>query len=190
MAPSRVPGYDEARKRLLDEGARSYLEAMTALVEFQREVQKKCTSVMEANLDNYATALGLGLTTDEIRNAAWPSIDKWEGDWWTLGAHILRKNDGTLRWWESYCCLQFETDEGHFCYVGQEFPTSKLATTLFQQFRRLDAKVELKLYGNEVWLQHNLTVEEVAEFEGPLAEIFQQWIDLWAKVGGIKEFLK
>jgi hypothetical protein len=51
-----TPVHDQLRKRLLLEGAESYLEAYTALLEYEREVQKKCRRVMQTYLGDYSTA--------------------------------------------------------------------------------------------------------------------------------------
>jgi hypothetical protein len=183
MASNQRLGHDEARKRLLEEGARSYLEAITALVEYQREVQKQCRKVMEENLDEYANVLGVKLTSDEIQNCSWPSFQSWEGDWSFLGVHIFRDDITPFRWWDTSCCLQFDSEKGHYCFVGQEFQSTKVATQLFRAIQPLEAKV--KQSGSEVWIQHNLTVEETTSLAKPLGEIFQRWTELWAKVGGI-----
>jgi hypothetical protein len=189
MEPTSIQSHDEARSRLLEEGIRSYLEAVTALIEFQREVQKKCRTAMEAYLDDYASALKVRLRNSEIRDCAWPAFAKWEGDWWMLGVWIERKNIPGIRWWETSCGLQYESGEnGLFCWIGECFPTGKTALDLSCKFQRLNRKVMHQ--GKEVWIQHKLKVEEATAFEVSLQALSEQWIELWKKVGGIKEAFK
>src|SRR5947208_14231609 len=86
------PGHDEARKQLLREGARSYLEATNALIAYQQEVQKKCREVMARYIDDYAAALKTVLKATDIENMAWPTFEQWEGDGCSLGVKIDRKD--------------------------------------------------------------------------------------------------
>src|SRR5437667_5697047 len=111
MKPTGNHEYDEARRRLVEEGTPSYLEAVTALIEYQREVQKRCRAVMAKHLDDYASALKVRLTSGEIQNFAEPSVAKWEGHFWFLGAKIVRKNIPKIRWWESFLCLGYESGD-------------------------------------------------------------------------------
>ena len=64
MVHTKTTDRDEARKQLLREGARSYLQAATALIEYQREVQKSCQKVMERYVDEYASALKVTVPSD------------------------------------------------------------------------------------------------------------------------------
>src|SRR5216684_3449508 len=90
----------------LIEGARSYLQATTALVHYQQEVQKKCRLVMEGYISDYASALGVGLKSGDIEAIAWPETRQWDGSWACLGVKIAKRGViRGIRWWESYCCL-------------------------------------------------------------------------------------
>ena len=190
MGATEVQAHDEARRRLLEEGVRSYLDAVTALIEYQREVQKKCRAVMEARLGDYASALKIPLKSSDIRDWASPKFEKWEGTWWCLGGTIFRRNiTPKIRWWDTSCCLQYELGEnGLFCWIGVGFPTTKMTAFLHRQFHRLNRKVLQQ--GREVWIEHSLKKEEGAAFEKSLEALFQQWIELWNKVGGIKQAFK
>jgi hypothetical protein len=189
MTPTESERYDEARQRLLEQGTRSYLDAVTAVLEYQKEVHKRCRAVMETYLDDYASALKVRLSNSEIKNDAWPSLANWDGSWWLLGAKIVRKNIPRIRWWETSCCLQYECGEnGLFCWVGAWFPTKNMASDVSRRFQRLNRKVMCE--GNEVWIQQKLKVEEVIGFDEALEALCQQWIDLWKEVGGIKQVFK
>jgi hypothetical protein len=182
--------YNEAKQRLLREGIGSYLEAVTALIEYQREVQNRCRTVMEEYLEDYSSALGVHLKASEVRNCAWPAITKWEGDWWNLGVWISRKKFVKLRSWESSCCLQYESGEnGLFCWIGECFPTTKIAMNLARKFERLDPKVLQD--GREVWIEHKFKkVDEAITFDTFLHTLMKRWTGLWKRAGGIKEVLK
>lgn len=188
MAVTEIQIPDGASRRLLEEGARSYLGAMTALVAYQKEVQKKCRAVMEDCLKDYAFALKVSLRSDEIQEVAYPSITKWEGNWWSLGVKIVRKDIPRISYWESGCCLQYESARGLYCWIGEYFTPKGLAESLYSKFHRVNSRVIAE--GNDVWLESGLKVEETPALEENLEKLFRQWAELWTKVGGIKEVLK
>jgi hypothetical protein len=180
---------DEALKQLLEEGGRSYLEAATALVLFQREVQKKCREVIERNRGEYAAAMKVKLASSDISDVAEPSFPKWEGDWWALGVQIVRKDLPKLRWWTMQCCLeQYTGNDGLYCWITEWFPTSKVADVVFDKFRRLNGSVIRD--GKAIWLESAVAIEEVSNFEDKLDSLLSEWVKLWQKVGGVREALK
>lgn len=190
MGATQVPNYDAARRRLLEEGICSYLEAVTALIEFQREVKKKCRAVMEACLDDYASALKIPLKSGDIQDFASPKMDKWEGTWWCLGVTIPSKNIApSIRWWETNCCLQYEVGDNRlFCWIGVGTPTTKMAANLYGKLHRMNRKVWHQ--SREVWIEHSLKLEQGAAFEESLEALCEQWVKLWNEVGGIKQAFK
>jgi hypothetical protein len=189
MSHSSQSSHAEARKRLLEEGARSYNDAVTALIAFQNEVQKKCRDVLERHLEDYSSALGIQLTEEEIADTDWPSFAKWEGDDWGLGVKILRRDLPSMRWWESRCCLQWESgDTGLYCWIGEEFPGRAKVESVRTQFHKRDHQVAQG--NNTLWLEHKLTTDTVTSFEEPLDSLVQRWVGLWKKVGGIKGVFK
>ena len=187
MGPTVDKKHEEARLRLLEEGARSYLDAVSALIAYREDVQSICRTVLAKHLNDYGSALELRLGTDEIQNAEWPSFKEWEGDWWTLGVRVLRKNMiPTIRWWEAYCCLSYESgDAGLYCWIGEGFPSRQLAAELYRKFRSLNKKVECD--DNELCIRRSLQVEDVCNLETNLDAVVQEWIELWKEVGGIKQ---
>jgi hypothetical protein len=185
---------DKALKELLEEGARSYLEAATALVLFQREVQNKCRDALEEILPDYSSAL-IGTSTksrfrsDEVESVAEPAFSKWEGDWWSVGVQIVRRDLPKLRWWTMQCCLERYTEgDGLYCWIAEWFPTSKVAGVVFDKFRRLNRNVLCE--GKAIWLESAVPIEEVSHFEDKLDRLLPQWVELWEKVGGIREALR
>src|SRR5262249_5600996 len=159
------PSHEEARKRLLEEGARCYLDAITAMIEFQREVRRICRGVIEKYLGEYASALKLKVPfhKSEIRDGAWPSFPNWEGDWWTLGVEIPRRDIPKVPWWGAYCALSYEAPaRGLYCFIGEWSNTTQFANGLYRKFRRLNQNLIKE--DNEVWISHSLNVEEVPSF--------------------------
>jgi hypothetical protein len=187
MKPTGDEKHEEACRRLLEEGARSYLDAVSALIAYRHEVQKMCRTVLEKHLDDYSSALKVRLERSEIRDAEWPSFAEWEGDGWTLGVKIVReKITPAIRWWETWCSLECDSDDaGLYCWIGEEFPAKQKATALFRKFHPLNNKVQK--HGKILMIPQCLKVEEVCNLEINLEDVVQQWIELWKKVGGIEE---
>jgi hypothetical protein len=187
MGPAMNKKHEVARRRLLEEGARSYLDAVNALIAYRKDVQTMCRAVLEKHLDEYASALNVRFDKDDIQDAEWPSLKEWEGDYWILGVKVIRKNiTPTIRWWETYCCLEYDSgDEGLYCWIGEWFPTKQLCMKLHRTFHPLSKNV--KHDGNQLWIPKDLKVEEVSNLEIHLNGIVHEWIELWRKVGGVKK---
>ena len=194
MKPNKKTELDDPRNRLLADGADLYLNAVTALIEYQKEVQKKCREVLKNHIEDYGAAIKpkTQLKTNEIKNGAWPAFDEWDGSWWTLGTHIVRRNViPAIRWWEMTCCLEYCLEYEHsklICYIGEWYNSRKLAADLYQKFHRLNSEVMID--ANTVWIQAAVDAEERANFDEPLDGLLQEWIRLWKKVGGMKEVFR
>ena len=127
MEPTGDQEHDKTRRRLLEEGARSYLDAVNALIAFRQEVQNTCRTVLENHLNDYGSALGVRLEKGEIKDAESPSFAGWEGDRWSLGVKVVReKITPQIRWWETWCCLQYVSgDSGLLCWIDEWFPVRR-----------------------------------------------------------------
>jgi hypothetical protein len=182
--------HDEGRRQLLEEGVRSYLDAVTALIEFQKEVQSKCRRVLEKHVDDYSAALKLKepLRKADIKPFVWPKFEKWDGKSWSIGAYAARRNIFGINYWEAVSALEYETEAGLLCWTGELYYPVKLAGNLGRRIHRLNPKVLVD--GQYCYLQHDLQNEEAATFDTPLEALLQQWIRLWKKVGGMKEVFK
>lgn len=174
---------------LLIEGGRSYLEASNALLYFKRQVQKKCRDVMESCLGKYEAALGVELNHEGILEMDGPKIAEWDGSEAWLGAKLAKDNViPGIRWWGAYCGISWSSEDPKFgCCIGEWFPTQKMAANLAGKFRPY-ANVEV--IDREVSLYQALAPDQAATFDTALAGLFQKWVDLWKKVGGMKKVFK
>jgi hypothetical protein len=183
--------YEESQRRLLEEGTRSYLDAVNALFAYRKNVQMICRKVLAKHLDDYASALSVRLERDDIQDAEAPSHKSWEGDWWSLGVKIVRKEIVPgIRWWEAYCYLSYVPDDiGLHCWVGEWFPTKTLAARLFQKFHSANRKVR-DCGNNTLALEQTMKFEDVNDLEKNLDGIMKEWIELWKNIGGIEQAFK
>jgi hypothetical protein len=187
MKQTKDNARDDATRRLLEEGARSYFKAYNALTAFEEEVQTRCRQVLERHVDELSAALQIkpSLKKSEIRDA-----DYSEGDWTGVGAEIVRWDvPPGISYWAIYCTLHWdEGDSGCSGYVGEWLKPKSKAQDLSQRFQNLNSDVWGN--GNEVGIFKAITIAEAATFEESLDEVLRQWIRLWKRVGGMKEFFK
>src|SRR5262245_29810230 len=179
------PHHQEVTKRLLEQGARSYLQAATALLAYEREVQKLCRRAMEAHFDEYVDALAIPLDLAEIQDGAWEP-DGLEEDWRSVGVAIEGKRIPPLkRWWGVYCCLYWDAAHpGQFqCGINEWIGgPRKNAEDILRRFRKSNSEVWGE--GKEIGVCRWLAADAVDDAEDTLGELFKDWIGLWQKVGG------
>jgi hypothetical protein len=179
---------------LLEEGARSYLAAVTAISAFEHEVQKKCRERFSKRLDEYSAALQIQprLTSTEIQSVIWPSSrEEFDGSWRSVGVAIQgKKIPPSYRWWGMYCSLDWEA-EGNYFGVGISEGIAPAATAgqVFKRFQALNAEV-VAIDSKEFGMWQTMNVEDVGRFEEILDSLMETWIELWRKVGGMKSVLK
>jgi len=182
-ANERSPQDKESLQRLLEEGARSYFDAVTVIAEYQREVKKKCRAVLKKHLTAYQSALGIDLGEKDIKDCV-----ELDSDYANVGVTI----DGTTKtpgcsWWTLYCCLGWEYGAGSLWFgpwVGICLP-KKVAAALHARMQLPGIKEVPKT----VWLGQKLEVHEAVDFEEKLEEILCKWIDAWKPLHGFKGFL-
>jgi hypothetical protein len=190
MQASTTAKHDEATKRLLEEGARSYLKATAALMVYEQEVQKRCREVLENHLDEYGEALGIrpSLSKSEIKPGVWkPELG---AEWRCVGVHLVRRRvPPGIRYWATYCTLYWDDqDPGFYCNVGDYLSPRSRAEELFERFQKLNAAVEIE--GKDLGLFQELAAGDVATFGERLESVLLQWIKLWKRVGGLKGAFK
>lgn len=187
MQPTDIVPTDDATLRLLQEGAKSYVEAATAVITYQRTVQKKCRAVFERHFDEYAAALGITLSKGEIKDQAHPDFEKWTGEQASLGVTMSgwRCYEG-VSWWGTSCCLGWDLREAGKPWFGNWVgfwlgpkPFSNAIKTKLQKLGM--AEVE-----EDFGISQNWTVEAVSSFDEGLEELLLLWIRMWTKIGGIK----
>lgn len=181
-----------AQSKLLQEGARSYLDAANAIFEYQREIVRASREVFEKRLDDYSDALRLGtkLSSDEVA-AAFLTIDpeKWQTSYAKLGVNINRNKARMAGdfWWGTGCYAWWEYWDSAtwFATCVVMWLPHKLAFPLFQRMH-VHEKTELEYVKHEIWLSRELKADQADAFEDQLGDVMDKWISLCRKVGGLK----
>ena len=138
----RDSALDVNRHALLKEGARSYLEALTALTIFRKDVQSVCRQAIESRLPEFSQALGVSsLKAESIVPYATPE-DQFNGTSAYLGVQhkISRRRHSIQRLTcISYCGLSWESGgktSGFGCSVSVWFNRREVADSLSAGFRQ------------------------------------------------------
>src|SRR5215813_4180506 len=109
----------DARQNLIQEGLSSYLDAMVAIDEFARVIQKDCRSILDTHVPSFEKASGLKFSTKEISDDSEPYKSRgktWNGQYGCIGVVLPVKNSDRFHsfdtglWWNhengnrSVCC--------------------------------------------------------------------------------------
>jgi hypothetical protein len=195
MEPAkRVQSQDEeALGKLLEEGARSYPGAVTTIIAYWHEVEKKCRKVLKARLTDYSRAIGIDLAPENIGAYSFPDPDKWDATDVSVGITLSgNPTPEGISGWDSYCCLGWEssdpTESWFGVWVGAWLQPKKLTKLLHGKMTGL-AKggiADLNASSDLVWIRKMLQPEDAARFEIHLDELLRTWIQFWERIGGLK----
>lgn len=185
--PNPAVTNDDAKRQFLEEGARSFVAARSAILAYQGEVQKICKQVLTRHLGQLSQAVGVDFATSPVRDWLAPGDEKWPGQDTYLGA-VIGRNDPSfgIAGWETYCALNWsyeETERWFGGWVGAWLPR-KIATELHRQLQPLRPDVQIS--NRSVWIDRKLNPANASTIENDLGELLIQWIELWKKVGGLQ----
>src|ERR1700721_4321399 len=89
---------------LLNEGGKSYVPAVSAMLAFRELICTRCRQTVQNRLPDYAKALKLSLNENELGDCNYPSLKEWEHSWASIGTEIKKNGGGevslfhTLEW--------------------------------------------------------------------------------------------
>jgi hypothetical protein len=181
---------DDARRRFHVQGAQSYLDAFTAINEYQRQVQNKCREVLQRHVARYSAALGIVLSLESLKDYTSPDPDKWNGIWADLGTKIGTLNPPSgIAWLGAFGSLSWDHTDPEAPWfgvcVGLWLP-KKASSALYQEMLRVEAQ-ELSQMPEGVYLSRRIKEEEAPTFEDHLDAVFTKWIDSLAAIGGLNK---
>jgi hypothetical protein len=180
-----------ARWKLLDEGARSYVPANTALIKFRLEVVTTSREVLRGRLPEYSDALGVRLKAEGIVEWSTPS-NAWNGIYAGMGVRIEGNSAspplaGNVAF-EVYCGFYWDyqgSDKPWFgTYQGVAFNCRNAADSLQAKFNKIGESAITK-NDYDVCLASEF-VSEGSQFLDKLGVSLDAWIDAWKRIGGMK----
>jgi hypothetical protein len=189
MSPTEPDGN---RHALLQEGARSYLEALTAITIFRRDVRSVCQEVVESRSEAFLRALAVPINQAERMVPYETPEEKFNGSSAYVGVQqkiSRRRNQGFI--YISSCGLSWDLvgqQRWFGCWVGVWFNQRDMAERLYAGFQKkkpLPPGIELETEKNSVSLSRALKPEDMASLSDRLGEVMDAWIQLWEQVGGL-----
>jgi hypothetical protein len=176
----------EAETTLLAEGARSYVGAVNAVRAFRDVVKRRCRTVVESRLGEYAKALDWKIASDGLQD--WETTPgEWSGEEATVGVWFKFGQVSAI-----YHNLYLSADEAvapevaMSVYLGSQKKRDRFWEALGPHDKDL-----IKLPSNrEIWLGEQLNDREVGRFDEKLDGLLTRWIQLWKRAGGLKRLVK
>lgn len=179
------------RNQLVESGLDSYLDALTAVREFQKEIIKRSHRALEGKLYDLLTAMeiaSVGREEIEIKDYTYPSelTNKELGDDGWVGVQFSKEG--------MYCYFGFAFERKDSKCVKQVFVSMYISTAsqrdfLLKHCKKISSEFD-NYYGNNIGLFMPISKEEINNFETKLQELIDKWIAVWKEVGGIKNLPK
>lgn len=168
---------------LLRAGLESYLPAMNAIVAFRAQLVQRCRAVMEKHLPVFAAALGVKLKTNDIQDWVGPTPAAWKGRWASVGAQLKDVGPDSVFLtlavgWHAESPGEYTTGVSFWAYTQA---TTRAANELFLPHPE-NWWTEKDSFGFSTWHTPN----DAPQLEEHLTGVFDRWIKLWRKVGGLK----
>ena len=181
----------DARRSFLEEGARSYFEAATAIVEYQRIVEMAARSTFAKHVNDLTVASKIDFYREKIETAVIPvSNTEWDGKWTQIGAKIEGfKNKLTKDWCGAFCLLGWDRNDAKLAWFGASVGVWMPKRKLIELENKMnDARISDVIRDhNSVSLSRNLSPEDSTNIEDVFDQLLVRWIDALKKVGGLKQ---
>ncbi len=170
----------DAERQLLEEGAKSYLAAEDAVRAFRELVQARCRDVVVEKLEEYSAALNRKLEASDVEENSY-------------SYQIYRDVGVRIR-------LGGYNELGHvLCFSQDEKDPLWVSVYLYvynrKRFDRASGALRslnpaLVVESKSIFLHQEVQRDAIGEFQEKLEQIFDQWIELWKRAGGLKIFEK
>lgn len=175
-----------ARKRLIEEGAASYLDARVALNEFRSEVQSRCREVLKSRLRELRELTDLDLDEDRIELVDWPSEPNLE--WASLGAQLQLKDHHL----SIYVAVVWESEQDKAPKVCAQATISTWYKHQFNsawpRFKAAQAEKYDDRSSHDIYFQDAVTPGKIGEFEQTIGNMLDKLARAWKAAGGLKAF--
>lgn len=181
---------DEARRRLLADGASSYLEAIVALAEFRREVLVRSRKVLESRLPELLRAMGVPEKHREIKIKEYSTPDEadrkdgWLGEWAWITVYL------EFQGLETYLglCWQSERNGSPTIWASAIIhPWNREPfRTILAKFKESCGDAVRELWQEDIRLAEQVRPTDLPTFELALERVMGQFIEVWRSTGGVR----
>lgn len=178
-----------AQSQLVESGLDSYLNALTAVREFQKIIIEKSRRVLEEKLNDLSKAMGIYVKREEIKDYTYPPelTNKELGVNEVVGIKFSKEV-------MSYCIfgLYFEREDLECVtevFVSMATDKASQRDFLLEHCKKVSPDFSNENW-NEIWLSMSISKEEINNFEVKLQDLIDKWIAVWTDVEGIKNLQK
>ncbi len=180
----------EPDRKLINEGAIQYFDALRALREFRELILGLCADVMERRSEALAKAMRARI--DTAWDSVWPDKNEqllkqalWRTAW--IGRYLRFPDFGNAYW--GIVCGPEDPRAGKMiivtALVGYEAKTNAIRDRVLPQFREAGIATIENLSGKEVDIRKKLNSGEIDRFPEVLDRMTDEWIKIWQHVGGL-----
>ncbi len=183
---------EAAKKKLLEQGASSYLQAIVALNEFSREVQHRCADVLRMNLPALGDAIKIRMDESQISSILFPetiSRDKWIAQHGaSLGARINLK-EHELAFAVEVCWWSENGDTSSIQASATIYVESKSKfQSAWPEFEKSQAQKYEEPYNYGIYFSEPILPNEMSTVQMKLATVTKKLVRAWDEAGGLKTF--
>jgi hypothetical protein len=180
---------------LLEEGARSYLEALVAIEAFRRVVRQRCRSVLRDQLSQLSEAVGpVTLDMDAVKDWETEAGKKTsDGSQVGLGVKIWNPILEQMQvcfyfglWWSQWD--EASTSSWFGIYTGA-WVKQRRARMLVQQLQHAYPDERVEQFEGDVSMCRPLGPEGMKSFDQILTELVGKWIKLGKESGSYQKLL-
>jgi hypothetical protein len=188
-----MPENDKLRQNLILEGLSSYLDAMVAIDEFTRAIQKDCRSILESQYPKLEKPTGLKFDAKAISAYAWPyskARDNWDGRSASIGA-LLPVTNFEDRFHSVDLGLCWEYEKGQVSVRSYSSFYTKTISFLNELEARLHPISKRKFETDKVdyalVLYEETAINVPGDFQLKMEKVLNEWADVWQGVGTVAE---
>jgi len=182
----------ESDRKLINEGAVHYFDALRALREFRVLILGLCDDVVQRRGEDLAKAMGTQVDISTPSGGVWPDKHRDllnQASWKRASIwRSLHFPDFGGAYWGIFCVPERTRGDkaiAVYAVVGYETNNGAIRDRALRRFKEAGvARIE-KREGNEVEIREKLNGGEIDRFPEVLDRMTEGWIKIWQYVGGL-----
>ena len=188
-----MPDRNRLHDALLSEGLASYLDAITAIDEFTKAIQKDCRSVLERQISSLQAASGLKFSEKELTEYSEPYKTRtklWTAQDAYIGAELPVVNSAKLYSMDAGLAWIYENGKTSVyfysgLYTKQLSALDELNAKL-TKYSNAEFEVDKTAYGLILWGDGAVGSDGQYRLDA-LEKVVVEWVSIWKKAGGVEK---
>ena len=179
----------ESDRKLINEGAVHYFDALRALGEFRELLLGLCADVVQRRGEDLAKAMGTQVDISTASGGGWPDKNEHllkQASW--KRASIWRSlyfPDFGWAYWGIACVPESTRGDKGIAVYSLETDNAAIRQRALRRFKEAGVPRIEKRDGNEVEIRQKLNGGEIDRFPEALERMTEEWIKIWQYVGGL-----